>query len=100
MTTDEMKQIGFTENGIEKFLAVIESSLPHTPGNWGFMRANEKLQIISKYKFHIEKYLKKAKPVFTDAECEAIAWFSTTDANKIKRLNDIQSASQTLMSYF
>lgn len=92
MKTNKLKKAGFTENGISNFIRVVESTLPHVPGDWDFIDDERRLSFISNNKEMVSKYLQAAKPVFSDEEEDAYNWFNTTDPQKIKRLNEIQAA--------
>lgn len=96
MKTRKLKRAGFTEAGILNFIRVVESTLPHLPGNWDFIDSEKKLSFISKNKEMISKSIQAAMPGFSEEENEAFAWFNTTDPAKIKRLDELQSASQAL----
>jgi hypothetical protein len=99
MKTLEMNKLGFSDNGIINFVNVIESVLPHTPGNWEFITIEDKLNFISNNKNLILNYLENSKPKFSNNELDPENWFIDTDENKIKMLNELQSAISTLRSY-
>lgn len=103
MKTLEMIEAGFTEKGIQNFINTIESVLPHMPGNWTFISADEKLSFISKNKPSIEGYVKSAFPEFTEDENSGFPAIFNEDeelrkmaSEKNERYLALRSADQTL----
>lgn len=88
---------GYTAQGIERFISVIESVLPHTPGNWAFVGTEEKLSFISKNKTTIESYINESRPAFTEEEQSLPFNFHDEKlAAKNIRYSELRSAEQTL----
>lgn len=87
---------GYTEKGIERFLYIIESAMPHMPGNWAFMSIEQKLSFIYKNKERVNSYIMNTMPVHLDHEMSIEMMFNDTVVEKNMRYKELKSAELTL----
>jgi len=95
MKSQELKENGFTDGGIKNLIRVIESVMPHLPGNWEFINTDSKLEFISNNKVTIEGYINSNKPNLPIQEMP----FDFLNSDDAKRLNELQSASTAIRTY-